>query len=276
MTLPRSAVIAALVTGSLAMGFSTAHAQPAAAPKETVNYAVQLLEKTVVATINGGTFSIVEKEIAAQEPGTSQEEPVAGEAAGEPIAEGATAEADKADVQKVVEIKDKAGALVASMPLEFTANGVEIPVASEVKKDGAVLEITPEQPAGVPAGAQDTVLQPVAMPQVVKPIASPAENQMAISEFSSNFGLATAIGGFIGTAVGFVVGCVVIPALGCIPGAGIGGIIGTIAVGGPTLIGAGVELVNTLQAPAGASKWANGGQPQTEPAKAEAEVEAPK
>lgn len=271
MTLPRSAAIAALVSGSLAMGFGTAHAEPAAAPKETVNYAVQLLEKTVVATINGGTFSIVEKEIPQQEPVAAQEEPVAGEAAGDPIAEDG-----KEDVQKVVEIKDKSGALVASMPLEFTTNGVEIPVATEVKKDGAVLEITPERPAGVEPGAPGTVLQPVAMPQTLKPIASPAENQSAISEFSSNFGLATAIGGFVGTAIGFVVGCVVIPAIGCVPGAGIGGIIGTIAVGGPTLIAAGVELINTLQAPAGASKWANGGQPQTEPAKAEAEVEAPK
>jgi hypothetical protein len=244
MTLPRSTVIAALVTGSLAMGFGTAHAEPAApAPKETVNYAVQLVEKTVVATLGGGTFSIVEKE----------QEPVAQEGAvpeAEPVAEAAKTQ--------VLEIKDKAGDLVASMPLEFTANGVAIPVKSEVKKEGSVLEITPEKPAGLVTN------QPLA----VKPIASLKENQQAQNEFASNFGIATAIGGFVGTAIGAVIGCVVTIVAGCVPGlitgAGVGGILGTIAVGGPTLVAAGVELFNTLQAPAGTTKWANDGNPVVE------------
>ncbi|WP_280400079.1 hypothetical protein [Nocardia carnea] len=245
MKLARPTAIAAMVIGSLTLGLGTAHAQPAApAPAAPVNYAVQLVEKTVVATLGGGTFSIVEKEKApeAAAPGTSEGEPIAA-----------------ADKTQVLEIKDPAGTLVASMPLEFSVNGIEIPVASEVKDDGKVVEITPEKPAGLePGGA---VVQSVA-----KPIASPAENQMAINEFSSHFGLATAIGGFVGTALGFVVGCVVGVALGCIPGAGIGGIIGTIVVGGPTLIGAGIELINTLQAPEGTTKWANGGKPVTEEA----------
>ncbi|MCX0270551.1 hypothetical protein NLM24_07505 [Nocardia zapadnayensis] len=241
MTLPRSTVIAALVTGSLAMGFGTAHAEPAApAPKETVNYAVQLVEKTVVATLGGGTFSIVEKE----------QEPVAQEGAvpeAEPVAEAAKTQ--------VLEIKDKAGDLVGSMPLEFTANGVAIPVKSEVKNDGTVVEITPEKPAGLVTD------QPLA----VKPIASLKENQQAQNEFASNFGIATAIGGFVGTAIGAVIGCVVTIVAGCVPGlitgAGVGGILGTIAVGGPTLVAAGIELINTLQAPAGTTKWANDGNP---------------
>ncbi|MEV0111108.1 MULTISPECIES: hypothetical protein [Nocardia] len=234
-------MIAALVTGSLAMGFGTAHAEPAApAPKETVNYAVQLVEKTVVATLGGGTFSIVEKE----------QEPVAQEGAvpeAEPVAEAAKTQ--------VLEIKDKAGDLVGSMPLEFTANGVAIPVKSEVKNDGTVVEITPEKPAGLVTD------QPLA----VKPIASLKENQQAQNEFASNFGIATAIGGFVGTAIGAVIGCVVTIVAGCVPGlitgAGVGGILGTIAVGGPTLVAAGIELINTLQAPAGTTKWANDGNP---------------
>ncbi|WP_245665413.1 hypothetical protein [Nocardia sienata] len=241
-------MIAALVTGSLAMGFGTAHAEPAApAPKETVNYAVQLVEKTVVATLGGGTFSIVEKE----------QEPVAQDGAvpeAEPVAEAAKTQ--------VLEIKDKAGDLVASMPLEFTANGVAIPVKSEVKKEGAVLEITPEKPAGLVTN------QPLA----VKPIASLKENQQAQNEFASNFGIATAIGGFVGTAIGAVIGCVVTIVAGCVPGlitgAGVGGILGTIAVGGPTLVAAGIELINTLQAPAGTTKWANDGNPVVEGADA--------
>lgn len=265
MTIPRSTVIAALVTGSLAMGFGTAHAEPAAEAPKTVNYAVQLKDKTVVATINGGSFSVVEKDVSPEEANATEQAPSA--PAGEPIA----AETEKT---KVIEIKDSEDKLVASLPLEFTAGGTEIPVVSEIKQGGTVLEITPEKPVGSENGQPQQVMQPVA-----KPIASPAENQMAVSEFSGNFGLATAIGGFIGTAVGFVVGCVVIPALGCLPGAGIGGIIGTIAVGGPTLIAAGVELINTMQAAPGTTKWANGGEgpaPAPAPAAGEAPVEAPK
>lgn len=253
MKLARPTAIAATVIGSLTLGWGTAHAQPAApAPKEPVNYAVQLVEKTVVATLGGGTFSIVEKE----------QEPLAQEGAvpeAEPVAE--------VDKTQVLEIKDKAGDLVVSMPLEFTANGMAIPVKSEVKKEGTVLEITPEKPAGL---ATD---QPLA----VKAIASPSENQQAQNEFSSNFGVATAIGGFVGTAIGAVIGCVVTIVAGCVPGlltgAGVGGILGTIAVGGPTLVAAGIELINTLQAPAGTTKWANDGKPvtQEEPAPAPAE-----
>lgn len=244
MKLARPTAIAATVIGSLTLGWGTAHAQPAApAPKEPVNYAVQLVEKTVVATLGGGTFAIVEKEPepTAAEPGTPEAEPVA-----------------EADKTKVLEIKDAAGALVASMPLEFTVNGVEVPVASEVKKEGTVVEITPTRPEGLEPGT--AVLQPV-----VKPIASPSENQYAMGEFSSNFSIATAIGGFVGTAIGAVIGCVVTIVAGCLPGlvtgAGVGGILGSIAVGGPTLVAAGIELMNTLQAPDGTTKWANGGKP---------------
>ncbi|RYF44488.1 MAG: ammonium transporter, partial [Comamonadaceae bacterium] len=46
---------------------------------------------------------------------------------------------------------------------------------------------------------------------------------------------------------------------GCLPfgvtGAGIGAIVGTIAVGGPTLIVAGIDLLTTLNAPPGTTKW---------------------
>lgn len=239
MKLHKSAAGAVLVTAALTLGAGTAHADPTPAPAETINYAVQLLEKTVVTTLKGGTFSIVEKEGETATGEAPQAEPIAEEAK-----------------DKVVEIRDNKGELVVAMPLEFTANGIEIPVKSEVKKDGAVLEITPEKPAGLDTN------QPLA----VKPIASPIENQRAQGEFASNFGIATAIGGFVGTAIGAVIGCIVTIVAGCLPGlvtgAGVGGILGTIAVGGPTLIAAGIELINTLQAPDGSTKWANGGEPK--------------
>lgn len=238
-----------MVAAALILGAGTAHAEPAPAPAETINYAVQLLEKTVVTTIKGGTFSIVEKDKEG-EPGAE------GAPVGEPISE------EIKDKTKVVELKDDKGGLVASFPLDFTVEGLPIPVKSEVKQDGAVLEITPERPAGLDESR----------PLVVQPIASPIENQRAQGEFSSNLSIATAIGGLVGTAIGAAIGCVVTLPVGCFPGlvtgAGVGGVLGTIAVGGPTLLASGIELINTLQAPEGTTKWANGGEPTN--------VEAPK
>lgn len=272
MTLPRSAVIATLVTGSLAMGFGTAHADPAAqAPAAEapapVNYSLQLVEKTVVATLQGGTFSIAEKDVepAVVEGSTAPQ-------SGEEIADDAAAP----EKDKFVEVKDKSGNVVVSWPLDFTVAGAEIPVKPVLKNDDTVLELTPEK-------TDVQVAQPVnAVNLTAKPIASPAENQQAMGEFVTQFSLATAVGGFLGTAVGVVVGGVVgcilgLPffGVGCIPaavaGAGIGGILGTVAVGGPALAVAGMDLIQTMNAAPGQSKWANDGKPvtQEEPVTAE-------
>jgi len=119
-----------------------------------------------------------------------------------------------------------------------------------VKTAAPVLETPPESPAGL-------VLD---KPLAVKPVASSVENQRAQNDFASKFGIGTAIGGFVGTAIGAVIGCVVTLPV-CIPGlvtgASVGGILGTIAVGGPTLVAAGVDLIQTLQAPEGTTKWAD-------------------
>ncbi|MBF6214940.1 hypothetical protein IU433_14385 [Nocardia puris] len=227
MNFRRTTAAAALVIGALTVGMGTAHAEPAApAPAEDISYSVKLVDKTVVASLRGGTFSLVEKD-------------------------GATVDDPKTNI---LDIKDDAGNTVISLPLSFNVNGTDIPVATEVKKDGTVLEVTPEKPEGVQLDK----------PVEVKPIAGPIENQRAMNDFASKFGIGTAIGGFVGTAIGAVVGCVFgLPlfGVGCIAGlpigAGIGGILGTIAVGGPTLLAAGIELINTLQAPEGTTQWAD-------------------
>ncbi|MBF6137990.1 hypothetical protein IU501_34025 [Nocardia otitidiscaviarum] len=217
---------AALAIGALTVGSTVAHAEEAPAPvaaDQGVSYSVKLADKTVVATLRNGTFELTEQE-------------------------GATPEEPK---QTIVNVKDVSGATLIAFPLEFSATGTEIPVKPEIKEDGKVLAVTPEKPEG---------LQPIAAavaPVAAAPIASPMENQRAMNEFSSKFGLATAIGGFIGTAIGLLVGCFAGLGIGCLPGAGIGGIIGTIIAGGPTLVAAGVELLQTLQAPDGTTKWAN-------------------
>ncbi|ONM49471.1 hypothetical protein B0T44_11940 [Nocardia donostiensis] len=249
MKLRRTTVVAALVTGSLALGYGTAHAEPAPAPAEPISYSLKLVDKTVVATLKNGTFSITEEEKAVEG------QPIAGEIAD-----------DQQEKTKVAEIKDDKGNVVLSMPIDFFNVGdIAVPLESEVKEDNTVLELTPDQ-AAVPA---DTKVNAVNM--ALKPVASPIENQRAQNEFASQFGMATAVGGFLGTAIGVVAGALIgtavgiiecLTIIGCIAAiptivafAGIGGILGTIAVGGPALAIAGMDLINTLQAAPGTTKW---------------------
>ncbi|SUA74114.1 Uncharacterised protein [Nocardia otitidiscaviarum] len=215
---------AALAIGALTVGSTVAHAEEAPAPQD-VSYSVKLVDKTIVATLKNGTFELTEVAVEGGEP---------------------------EDKQTMVNVKDTQGATLISFPLAFDVAGSEVEVKSELKNEDSVLEVVPEAPADFQPGTQ---------PLTVQPIASPMEDQRAMNSFSSQFGMATAIGGFVGTAIGAIIGCIVtIPAM-CVPGlvagAGIGGILGTIAVGGPTLIAAGLELIQTLQAAPGTTKWAN-------------------
>ncbi|MEV6770601.1 hypothetical protein AB0N05_18455 [Nocardia sp. NPDC051030] len=226
MNLRSTTAAAAMVIGAMTIGMTTSHADTAPAQPAGINYSTKLVDgKTVVSTLKNGTFELTEQD-------------------------GATPEDPKTTL---VNVKDIAGATVITFPLSFDIAGVQVPVKPELKDDNKVLEVTPEKPAD---GVQ-VVSQPVA----VKPIASASENQRAMSNFSTQFGMATGIGSFVGMAVGAIIGCVVTIVAGCIPGlvagAGIGGILGTVAVGGPTLVAAGIELMQTLQAADGTTKWAN-------------------
>ncbi|MEV4127440.1 ammonium transporter [Nocardia sp. NPDC049707] len=151
-------------------------------------------------------------------------------------------------------IRNESGAPVMVVPTRFTVGDKVLTVDSALSKDAKELRLTPGE------------LRPAAAP-TAKPVASPVENQAALSEFATRFGLATTIGTFVGTAIGLVVGgvtgCLIgLPlfAVGCIPaaiaGAGIGGVLGTIAAGGPVLALSAMELLETLNAPDGTSKWA--------------------
>ncbi|WP_040833338.1 hypothetical protein [Nocardia brevicatena] len=151
-----------------------------------------------------------------------------------------------------VHINDSAGHTLVSLPLTFRENGLEFPIPHTVRDSGRVLELT---------AVRDHTK---AHPAPAAPVASPLENQRAQNDFLSQFGLATAVGGFIGLALGGVIGLLVGAAaggVGALPGvvlgASIGSIIGTIVAGGPTLVVAGIELINTLNAPPGTTKWAS-------------------
>ncbi|MFJ4658608.1 hypothetical protein ACIP5Y_45675 [Nocardia sp. NPDC088792] len=217
---------------------STAHADDPAKPAD-IAYSTKMVDtkdangqdtKTVVSALKNGTFEL------AQQDGATPDDPK----------------------QTVVNVKDTSGATVMSFPLDFKIAGTNIPVKSDLKNDNTVLEVTPDKPAAAAPVAQPMQVQPV---PVLKDIASPLENQRAMNDFSTKFGLAVGIGSFVGTAVGAVIGCVVTFVAGCIPGlvagAGIGGILGTIGAGGPTLIAAGIDLLQTMQAPDGTTKWAD-------------------
>ncbi|RJO78828.1 ammonium transporter [Nocardia panacis] len=147
-----------------------------------------------------------------------------------------------------VDIKDEAGTTVVSLPLSFRQDGMEYPLPHAVRDEGRTLELT-----AVKAAAQ-------AHPVTVQPVASTLENQRAMNAFSSQFGIATAVGAFLGTALGAIVGLSGIVAgpgviASVIAGAAVGGVIGTIVVGGPTLVIAGIDLIATLAAEPGSTRW---------------------
>ncbi|WP_454199810.1 hypothetical protein [Nocardia sp. Marseille-Q1738] len=232
MKLRRTTAAAAMVIGAMTIGLGTAHADEPAATPDPIRYSVKLVEKTVVTTLKGGTFELAKS----------------------------SEDVEEDDIYK---IKDAQGNTVLAMPIAFKVADTVVPVKPVVKDDSTVLELTPDQSVAVPKDKPVNTVNVVA-----QPIASPLENQRAQNEFASQFGIATAVGGFLGTAVGVVlggvIGCILgLPFLGvgCIPaaiaGAGIGGILGTVAVGGPALLVAGMDLLNTLQAPDGTTKWAD-------------------
>ncbi|WP_024801710.1 hypothetical protein [Nocardia sp. BMG51109] len=250
MNFRSTTAVGALAIGALTVGFGTAHAEPAASTEQTIGYSVKQEDKAVVARLgDGGTFELTKADPVS---------PSASEISGLPTESGG-APADisgKPESPTMVTLKDGKGNAVLSFPLEYRIADQAIPVRSELRDDAKTLVVTPERPAGLPAD------QPLNVKPVAKPVASPIENQRALGDFSTYFGLSTAIGGFVGTAIGAVVGCalgllgVIVGCLVGLPtGATIGGILGTVVVGGPTLVLAGTDLVSTLQAPAGTTKW---------------------
>ncbi|WP_062992623.1 hypothetical protein [Nocardia anaemiae] len=247
MNLRSTTAAATMVIGAMTIGFGVAHAEPAPAAAQPISYSVKLVDKTVVATLKGGTFELTKSDEELKEP-------------------------------DLYTVKDELGNTVVSAPLDVNVDQTPVDVKPVVKEDGKVLELTPDQSVKIEQKVNT-------VNAVAKPIASPDEDQRAMNEFSTQFGIATAVGGFVGTAIGVVaggvIGCILgLPLLGvgCIPaaiaGAGIGGILGTLAVGGPILTLAGIDLLNTLQAAPGTTKFADKSVPAQQPASAQQPVPA--
>ncbi|OZF36631.1 hypothetical protein CH296_05940 [Rhodococcus sp. 14-2496-1d] len=217
MKLRKLAVTSALVAVAMGLASGTAYAQPA---EETApgdtNYTVDLEDRTIVTTIDAGVFKV-------------------------------------ADDGKTVDVLDAADNTLVTLPLSFNLGGLNFPYEQNVDDNGKTLRLVPNLDF-TKASANSRSIGATT-------VASPEENLKAQQNFSSQLGIATAIGGFTGTAIGFGVG-----ALGVLAGpvvlasvplfATIGGIVGTIAAGGPTLVVAGIDLINTLNAAPGTTVWA--------------------
>ncbi|MBY6368081.1 ammonium transporter [Rhodococcoides corynebacterioides] len=223
MNLRRLVATSAIAVASLAVWTGTAYAEPTTpAPSTTeensaINWATRVENGGVITTVDAGLFRA-------------------------------------SDDDKSVVLEDNEGNEVLSLPLSFNLNGVEFPYGVEYTDEGRTVKLIPNLAA--PIG-----LEPAALEQNV---ASPAENLKAEQAFQSQLALASAVGGLTGTIIGAVAGAVLgLPLLGAgsvitIPIAGAaGGFIGTLVAGGPTLVVAGLDLLNTYNAAPGTTKFAN-------------------
>ncbi|GAF43574.1 ammonium transporter [Rhodococcus wratislaviensis] len=220
MKVHRIAVTSALLAATLATGSTPALAQPASSPNE-IRYEARIEGASIITTIDTGTFSLTP--------------------------------------QNSIDLNDDTGLGVVSLPLTYRIAGRELPFRREVSNDGKTLRLSPGiDQLSTPEAANHLALHNAA---------SIDENIRAQSNFQQQLAIASAVGSLTGTivgaALGFLVGCAIgtpVAVFGCLPfgvtGAGIGAVLGTIAVGGPTLIVAGIDLLTTLNAPPGTTRWA--------------------
>ncbi|MFE6857747.1 hypothetical protein [Nocardia sp. NPDC057668] len=145
-----------------------------------------------------------------------------------------------------VRVHDDAGRPVLSLPLAIELDGATRPIGGHIADQGRTLTLTP------------------------RPVASPLENQLALTEFAGSLtraSLTATIGGFvIGALVGAAMGlgsCLLVgPAcLATTPAAIMafaagGGVAATLTLGGAALAQGLWKYVTTLQAPPGASEYA--------------------
>lgn len=227
MKLKKLAAVATMTIAAMGITAGTSYAAPAA--QDEINYESKIEGQSVVTVIDAGAFQ------------------VSGDG-------------------ESVELQDDKGNTVISLPLAVQLGDLQLPFEREISEDGKTLTLTPtlDMSKATPVAPEDKVgpsITPVALK--LTDVASPDENLKAQQNFSSQLGIATAAGGLVGTIIGCVVGgLIAAPGIatilpGCVTGAGIGGVIGTIVAGGPTLVVAGIGLAETLLAPPGTTVYAN-------------------
>ncbi|MDV6293432.1 ammonium transporter [Rhodococcus aetherivorans] len=228
MKFRKLAAVAAMTIAAVGVTAGTSYAAPAVTAPEKINYETKAEGDSVVTVIDAGSFA------------------VSGDG-------------------KSVELQDSDGNAVVSLPLAIQLGDLQLPFEREISEDGKTLTLTPvvAEDKLTPVAPEDKVapgLSPVSLK--LQDVASPEENLKAQENFASQLGIATAIGGLTGTVIGALVGGLGFlggpVGLASVPlGAAVGGVIGTIVAGGPTLVIAGIGLIQTLTAPPGTTQWAN-------------------
>jgi hypothetical protein len=217
MKLSKLVVTSALVAVATGLAGGTAYAQPdTSATTPDTNYSVELEDRTIVTTIDAGVFKV-------------------------------------ADDGKTVDVLDAADNTLVTLPLSFNLGGLNFPYEQNVDDNGKTLRLVPQLDLSKASANSRSI--------GATTVASPEENLKAQQNFSSQLGIATAIGGFTGTAIGALAGGLGFlggpVGFASVPlGATVGGIVGTVIAGGPTLVVAGIDLLNTLNAAPGTSAWA--------------------
>jgi len=219
MKLSKLVVTSALVAVATGLASGTAYAQPdTSATTPDTNYSVELEDRTIVTTIDAGVFKV-------------------------------------ADDGKTVDVLDAADNTLVTLPLSFNLGGLNFPYEQNVDDNGKTLRLVPQLDL-TKASANSRSIGATT-------VASPEENLKAQQNFSSQLGIATAVGGLTGTIIGAGVGFLLGLPLAGVGGvvtvpiaAAVGGLVGTISAGGPTLVVAGMDLLNTLNAAPGTSVWA--------------------
>ncbi|MFI5782264.1 hypothetical protein [Nocardia sp. NPDC051570] len=164
-----------------------------------------------------------------------------------------------------LQIRDPGNVVVGGIPLVYERNGRRWPIAASV--DGRTARITPSVDPAAAIPAPDPMLTQVDL--------NPGSDQFndALSHFSTEVGVATALGALIGTAIGAGLGCLLgglaagavaaVPTIGvlavpgflggclvtAVAGGAIGGLIGTIAFGVPVAIAAAILFFGAINQP---------------------------
>ncbi|WP_433679162.1 hypothetical protein [Nocardia sp. CA-119907] len=161
-----------------------------------------------------------------------------------------------AESRQQVELRDSTGQVLDSLPMVYSIDGAVHPLAESISDDGRTLTLQPD--------VSHVELAP-------RTVASPLEDQRALTELADSLTRGPLLGTVVGTVVGAVVGaaigaasCLVVgPAcVATIPAAALafaaaGGVAGTLAGGGVALAGGLWKYLSTLQSAPGQSPYAD-------------------
>ncbi|MGI5219091.1 hypothetical protein [Nocardia sp. CA-290969] len=223
MRICRSTFTAALAATAVVVGMSTASADPNPTPAAAVAYQAALVDKSVVTTLDQGTFSL-------QHAGAS------------------------------VAVRNTAGEVVDTLPLTYSLDGQRLALRQEISDDGRTLTITPDT-SGLNRAALRPVASPLenqlAMNDLINAVSiSTSLGTLVGTAIGAIAGIGVGIVLSGAACVALSLGCIVavLPIMSLT--AGVGGIAGLIIAGGPTAAAAAFEYVTTLNAPPGTSKYA--------------------